>query len=584
MKYKNQQLIIKIFIGFIAVIAMLVLSIGATMIWATKSIVTHSYMEKATLTAQVLVENIDVEKYEQLAVNPKENELYFELQQELSEILQLNPITYMYVAVPPQAGELEATTLVDGGDLNSDDTYHLGDTLDDVYYDEIMQHLEEQGAYSEYDKTEEFGDLISSYVPLKDANGHIFAILGVDDSLVTMSSIQGNALKEILPYLLTIILIVSIVIMTCIGIYLYRLLSPIEEMREATFRLDEGNLQASQCTIEGADLQRTTSITVFGRVFRTAITSLTNMVRNLCGVSEEVKNATVAVERASETIEQSTQSLAQSIDVIEEQVIHQSDLSVKMQRAMGAMSKDVTDITTQVHAATNQLHETSLIIQSNSTNAALVAVQVQNMSQTVNETASNVQNLTASYTQIESMVSIIQGIANQTNLLALNASIEAARAGEHGKGFAVVADEVKKLAELTKDSTEHISKQIMQFKETTETVLMAINQSAAEVGTGAQQVKVISDELTEVLAATNKVMVNVQDVEAITMKIERTAKDVEQVITQSTESSKRVVERIQNVQAASTVQGQTVAILKDTSGQLITTVTNLDELLKKYNV
>lgn len=584
MKLENQQLIVKIFIGFLAVVATLVLTMGATMIWATKSIVTHSYMEKATLTAQVLVENIDVEKFEQLAANPQENDLYFELQQELTNIIQLNPITYMYVAVAPKQGEVEGMTLVDGGDLNSEDTYQLGDTLDDVYYNDIMAHLVETGTYSEYDNSEEFGDIISSYVPLKNEQGEIFAILGVDDSLVTMGTIQENALKEILPYFLAIIFAVSIIIMACIGLYLYRLLNPIGAMREATFRLDEGDLQASQHIMEQTDLERTTSITIFGRAYRTAITSLTSMVHKLCGVSEDVKVSTVAVERASDTIEKSTESLAHSIDAIEGQVVQQNELSIQMQHAMNRMSQDIIAITTQVKTAANQLQKTSSIIHNNSTNAARISEQVQTMSHKVNETAGNVQQLTDSYTDIESMVSIIQGIADQTNLLALNASIEAARAGEHGKGFAVVADEVKKLAELTKDSAEDIRQHIAQFKQTNDTVLMAINESASEVRSGAQDVQAISDELAAVLVETDKVMTNVQDVEVITMNIERTAMDVEAAIAHSAEASKHVVTRIQQVQTASVAQTETVALLKDTSSQLTTTVTNLDVLLKKYNV
>lgn len=584
MKYKNQQLIVKICIGFVAVVAILVLSMGATMIWATKSIVTHSYMEKATLTAQVLQESIDLEKYAQLAANPEENELYFELQKELTDVLQLNPITYLYVATSPKEGEQEATTLVDAGDLDSDDTYKLGDVLDDVYYKEIVEQLAKNGAYSEYDETEDFGDVISSYVPLKDENGKVFAVLGVDDSLVTIGSIQGNALKEILPYLLTMIVVISIVIMAMIGFYLYRLLNPIGSMREATFRLDEGELQASQHIMEQVDLQRDTSITLFGRAFRTAITSIITMMHNLYHVNKEVNDATTAMEQVSHTMDQSTSSLVESIQVIDMQVKQQDMLSLHMLQAMGVMAKDIEQITKQVQAATEQLQATSTLIHTNSTNASVVSEQVETMSKTVEETANDVQNLTAHYADIESMVSIIQGIADQTNLLALNASIEAARAGEHGKGFAVVADEVRKLAELTKESTAHIDKQIAEFKHITETVLHAINKSTKEVSDGAQQVKDISHELAFVLTETDKVMVNVQDVETITMKIEQTAKDVGEAIEQSTAASNQVVECLDTVQAASTIQEETVQRLKNTCEQLTETVVKFDEELKKYRV
>jgi len=58
MKNQNKMLVSKIAIGFVAIVAVLVLSIGSTLIWATKSIVTHSYMEKATLAASTLYDYI----------------------------------------------------------------------------------------------------------------------------------------------------------------------------------------------------------------------------------------------------------------------------------------------------------------------------------------------------------------------------------------------------------------------------------------------------------------------------------------------------------------------------------------------
>ncbi|AKA68073.1 methyl-accepting chemotaxis protein [Clostridium scatologenes] len=57
---------------------------------------------------------------------------------------------------------------------------------------------------------------------------------------------------------------------------------------------------------------------------------------------------------------------------------------------------------------------------------------------------------------VNEMTDIINNISEQTNLLALNAAIEAARAGEAGKGFSVVAVEIRKLAEMSKNSSNKI--------------------------------------------------------------------------------------------------------------------------------
>ena len=102
--------------------------------------------------------------------------------------------------------------------------------------------------------------------------------------------------------------------------------------------------------------------------------------------------------------------------------------------------------------------------------------EVMHLNTNVQQAKTNVEAMDSEVIDINSIVKLIQAIANQTNLLALNATIEAARAGEAGKGFAVVANEVKELSKQTQEAAERISHSIERVLSHSEEVSSSMKQ------------------------------------------------------------------------------------------------------------
>ncbi|USE01546.1 methyl-accepting chemotaxis protein [Vibrio sp. SCSIO 43133] len=115
------------------------------------------------------------------------------------------------------------------------------------------------------------------------------------------------------------------------------------------------------------------------------------------------------------------------------------------------------------------------------------------------EAATHIEQLEQASQKIDSVMEIINGIAEQTNLLALNAAIEAARAGEQGRGFAVVADEVRSLAVRTVQAVEEISGTIDTMKQESTQVIQFIAQSDRSMQSGREQGNQAKTALEEIM-------------------------------------------------------------------------------------
>lgn len=117
-----------------------------------------------------------------------------------------------------------------------------------------------------------------------------------------------------------------------------------------------------------------------------------------------------------------------------------------------------------------------------------------------------------SYAKINSILTYINEIAAQTKMLGLNAAIEAARAGDAGRGFGVVADEIRKLADISKST----SNQIMSItKEVDEKINIAIERAQESIKSTEEQA-----------AATQEMNASIEELNSMMYEFKRIADEM----------------------------------------------------------
>ncbi|MBR4630346.1 MAG: hypothetical protein IKO57_07895 [Treponema sp.] len=190
--------------------------------------------------------------------------------------------------------------------------------------------------------------------------------------------------------------------------------------------------------------------------------------------------------------------------------------------------------------------------------------KLEELTKTVDEqvktTESEVGKISDGVELLNNTISVIASVANETNLLAMNASIEAAHAGDAGKGFAVVADEIRKLSEQTgkhakeitgalktmtnliMSATESSKKTNAAFTEISEQVLMFVNsfkEIIADYRNVVERNGEISDHFSAVVAAEEKIDVQVGGITESIERNNRSLGDIEKCIKEIAEIVKR---------------------------------------------
>ncbi len=218
---------------------------------------------------------------------------------------------------------------------------------------------------------------------------------------------------------------------------------------------------------------------------------------------DELRNLVTTINDTSVQVAASSQETQATALQLAEAANHQAE-------QIGAASERITEIASSIEQVSRNSTESADVAQRSvviaAEGAGVVRETIQGMDQIrdqIQETSKRIKRLGESSQEIGSIVELINDISEQTNILALNAAVQAAAAGETGRGFAVVADEVQRLAERTSGATRRIESLVQAIQADTNEAVSSMEQTTAEVVSGARLAEDAGTALTEIERVSN---------------------------------------------------------------------------------
>lgn len=514
---------------------------------SSESLLLSSIGQQALQVAERAAGIVDPEQLKTLEAEGESAEYYRELREQLNEIREANGLEYLYTMHRRDAGgQFEYYYVVDGAPLDDAEASAFGEMEEEYYPSLATVYDSKQSQLGEMTSSEQYGETMTSYVPILDQNGEILAVMCADYNASEAYSLLQDSRNRII-WISVGIMAVSVALTFLLA---RSLINPLIRVKRDMLKVQAGELGV-QTEVRGKG-----EIAELGQSFNR--------------MSQDLKSMMMNIKDSSGMIGESAQGLFENVGKSRKLGENIYNLSVEVSEGANIQRKAAEDTARamdEVGSGVQRVASSSALVAESSVKAATMAEQgsiavkhtVKQMDKIHNATKRVVEDIDAVANKSEEMSQIVEAIRDisaQTNLLALNASIEAARAGEHGRGFAVVADQIRKLANQSGNSAMRITELITETIQGVERAVAAARHEYVEVEAGRSVAQAAGEAFQLIQQEVNVVAGEAQEFTAIAEEIAAAAEEVAASVEEISRLSNKAFEHAEEMTQAVAEQDQ----------------------------
>jgi len=246
------------------------------------------------------------------------------------------------------------------------------------------------------------------------------------------------------------------------------------------------------------------------------------LMEELVPISEgNLKARATVTEHVTGSLADKINAMAESLQIAVKSTRSTSQ-EVSLQMAeVKEMISSASDLAKNAEDAAKKSNEAS-VAGSNMVN--LAAEKMEEARSKMQETSKRVKRLGEVSQSIGLVTDLIEEMTEKTAVLALNTQLKAAESGSDGNSFRVIAEEIRKLSEESKKSLYTIRSNVQSMQSETQTVMLSIEQTTANVVDGSVLWEKAEKDLKLIQEAASKI-------EKVTLKLnELSNKQVEKAI------------------------------------------------------